>query len=70
MGSAEIKTHEYQLGRLMPYHLATPAYINFTCEPYYMGVLLFGQVIFLFFTVIAKAMQSHQTVENRLKRAG
>ena len=30
----------------MPYHLATPACKNGTSEPYYMGVLLFGQVIF------------------------
>jgi len=28
-----------------------------------MGVLLFGQVIFLCFTAFAKAMQSHQAVE-------
>jgi hypothetical protein len=41
-----IRTHEYQLGRLTPYHLATPACKNFTCEPYYMGVLPFEQVIF------------------------
>jgi len=26
--------------------LATPACKKYTCEPYYMGVLLFGQVIF------------------------
>jgi hypothetical protein len=25
MGSGVIECHEYQLGRLMPYHLATPA---------------------------------------------
>ena len=30
----------------MPYHLATPAYQYLACEPYYMGVLLFEQVIF------------------------
>ncbi|GEM_PF-5311844 len=28
-----IRTHEYQLGRLMPYHLATPARdMDFTCR--------------------------------------
>ena len=28
-----IRTHEYQLGRLMPYHLATPACITYINQP-------------------------------------
>jgi hypothetical protein len=31
-----IRTREYQLGRLMPYHLATPACINYNFRLYYL----------------------------------